>query len=156
MAVYAKKRIKKDYELAPEGQIDATLIEVRDLGNVSTMYGAKPALLFVWETNLTGKDGDAIQVREQLNNTLHPMGRLAPRIKQITGEQPDDSEDFDVSALEGTKAQLIIEHSVPDEEGRRYANIAAVVRYRTEAEKKSEERVARVINKVKKQSPVPF
>ena len=47
MALYAKKAVRKEFELCPEGVIDAQLVEVRDQGMVSGFYGAKPKLLFI-------------------------------------------------------------------------------------------------------------
>jgi hypothetical protein len=83
---------------------------------------------------------------------LHPMGRLAPRLKSITGELPDQDADYDLTALEGTQAQLIIEHNAT-EDGT-YANIAAIVRQKTEKEAAEEARVRKAESAIKQRNSV--
>jgi len=154
MKVIAPKLEKKQYEIPPEGPVRATLVEVQDKGLVSTGWGSKPKVLFVWDTELLTKDGEPIKVFERLTNTLHLQGRLSPRIRSLTGEIPDPEEDYDLSSLEGTKATLVIVHNVT-EEGT-YANIAAVIREMTAEEKAEEARVKKAVTALRQQaSPVP-
>src|ERR1019366_4663551 len=120
--VVAKKVSKKQFEIPAEGPVMATLVEVRDLGEVATGYGKKQKVLFIWDTDETDEGGAQLKVFERLTNTLHPQGRLAPRIKSITGEFPDEDEDYNLTGLEGSRVQLVIEHN-RTEDGV-YANIA--------------------------------
>src|ERR1700676_104898 len=111
--VFANKVVKKDYELAPEGLVWATLKEVKDLGTLRNSFGNdRPKLLFTWETDLTDSEGNPIKVFERLTNTLHVKGRLGPRIKDLTGVLPDEEADYNLTALEGTRAQLMVQHNV--------------------------------------------
>jgi hypothetical protein len=153
MTVIAKRAKKKQFEIPDEGPCQAKLAEVRDLGEVQTgAYGSKPKVLFVWETDALDSKGNSMKVFERFTNTLHPMGRLAPRLKSITGELPDQDADLDLTALEGTQAQLIIEHNVT-EDGT-YANIAAIVRQKTEKEAAEEARVRKAESAIKQRNSV--
>jgi hypothetical protein len=126
--VFANKVTRKDFELAPEGLVWATLKEVKDIGTVRNSFGNdRPKLLFTWETDLTDSEGNQIKVFERLTNTLHKKGWLAPRIKDLTGVLPDEEADCNLTALEGTRAQLMIKHNQASD-GRTFANIAAVIR----------------------------
>ncbi len=88
-----------------------------------------------------------MKVFERLTNTLHPMGRLSPRLRSITGETPDPDQDFDLSSLEGTRCQLVIEHSTV-ENGTTYANISAIIRLKTQSEIRSEDAEAARVKKM--------
>jgi hypothetical protein len=151
--VIAKPAPKKQYEVPPEGTCSATLAEVKDLGEVDTNFGKKFKVLFVWITDFMGADGTPIRVYERFSNTLHPKGNLSPRLKQITGEWPDQETEFDLSALQGTRGQLVIQHNEADD-GRVFANVTAFVRLPTPAEAaddaRSDARVRKVIDAAKK------
>jgi hypothetical protein len=151
MSVVAKKMNKRKFEPAPEGAQPATLKEVKDLGEVDTSYGAKSKVRFDWELDEVNADGYPYLVFERFTNTLSARGRLAPRIKSLTGEMPDENEDYDLSSLEGTRVTLVIEHNV-DAEGTTWANVAAVVRQKTEAEEAEEARVKKVASALKQRN----
>jgi len=124
----ANKVERKPFELPPEGLVWGTLKEVKDLGKVRDSYGNdRPKLLFTWETDLTDGEGTQIRIFERLTNTLHAKGRLGPRIKDLIGRLPGEEDEVDLTALVGTRAQLMVQHNEASD-GRVFANITAVIR----------------------------
>ena len=120
---------------------------------VSTGWGSKPKVLFIWDTELVASDGSTIKVFEKFTNTLHPMGKLASRIKSLTGEFPDPDQDYVLSDLAGIQAQLVIEHN-KTEDGT-FANVVAVIRQKTPEEEAEEQRVKKVVGAVRKKDGPP-
>jgi hypothetical protein len=151
MAVFAKKAKRTEFELPPAGvPIDAELMEVQDLGEVSGKFGSKPRLMFRWETTLLDKKGNPIEVREYFTNTLHEKGNLAPRIFSVTGEMPDPyDERYNLESLVGAKAQMVVKYNT-SEDGTTYANVVSLIRQPTRKEAASDARVQWVNDAKKK------
>jgi hypothetical protein len=63
---------------------------------------------------------------------------------------PDENADFNLSDLEGTKVQLVVEHN-QTEDGT-FANIAAIIRPKTKAEEVEEARSRKIIDGVKRKT----
>ncbi len=146
MSLVVKQR-KRQYEIPPEGTVEAILVEIKELGEVQTGFGAKEKLLFVWETDQTDKQGNSLKVFQRFTKSIHPQAYLTKAIRSITGDEPGD--EFDLGNLIGVSVELVIQHNKGDD-GITYANVAAIVRHKTAAEEASEKRVQSVIDAAKR------
>ena len=137
------KRNKRQYDIPDEGIINATLAEIKDLGEVQTTFGAKEKLLFVWEVDQTDQYGNRMKVFQRFTKSLHPQALLTEAIYSITGE--DVGDELDLEDLIGINVQLLIKHN-QGADGVIYANVRDIIRPKTKAEEVSEKRVQNVID----------
>lgn len=125
MPIFVKKPIStKVYELVPEGQHQAVLT-VHDLGIKNTAYGPKEKVLFRWTIAQRDKDGFRLSAAEFFNKVFGPKANLTEACIDLTGEDPSGDPTFDLESLNGINRLIIVKHSAPNAEGKRFANIKA-------------------------------
>jgi hypothetical protein len=117
----------KQFEIVSEGVVNAVLAAVQDLGEVTGQFGTKPKVRLVWLTNELASDGQQKIVMESMTNSLHEKASLTKRIRQITGQTPEDDGTFDLETPIGSQRQLVIEHNDASD-GRTYANVQSVLK----------------------------
>ncbi len=115
---------KKNYELVDEGQVQAVLADVDRVPDVETQWGTKDIIRFYWLTSQLGtkeeNDGQMLPIFQRFNASLHEKATLRKAISKILGYDP--GEEYDIGALIGMNAILIIEHN--EKEGKTYSNVA--------------------------------
>jgi hypothetical protein len=115
------------YEIPDEGVHNATIVELKDLGEVKTTFGDKRRVMLKYRTEQLDSKGEPITVGESFNFTIGKGSRLVERIESLTGRRP--SRDYDLEELVGWKGQVVIQHK--DVDGTTYANVMSVLRKRS-------------------------
>lgn len=141
----------KTYELPTEGTHQAVLAQVKDLGELDTQYGKKHKVQFKWQVAELDKDGDRRSVVERFTLSLHQKASLRKRIKSVFGKEPPAT--MDIEKLVGSNCQLVITHAEVD--GKKYANIAAVLRLPEGAAKLEPVVKPDQANQAKSEEPAP-
>ena len=123
---------KKVYELADEGVHNAQITKTEDLGQVeSPQYGTQHrAAIYFSMLDQTDKEGDAIEVRYNVNCVTGPKSRLGQMLAALKVETGDT---FDTDNLLGLKCQVVIQHNVSEQNNTTYANIVSFVPLRKTA-----------------------
>ena len=139
---------KKEYELAPEGMINAVCVDVIDVGQAmgvdpdehgrylvpNEKYGPKARCKFVFELETEMEDGRRfIQQTDNPASLYKPepggsgqTSRMREHLDNWGIELPEDKSKVDLMALLlGKQATLRIKHE-PDNKGRIWANISTI------------------------------
>lgn len=114
------KQRQSNYELPPEGEVIATLMEIQDLGELPNSFkpGEKAHYArLIWKSN---KWPDNVRVFQKVKISTHPSSTFYDVATQLLGAFPDD--DFDSKILVGKSAYVLIGHS---DDGR-WANVKDV------------------------------
>jgi hypothetical protein len=125
MSLYVGGR-SKQFEIVDEGECNAVLGAVQDLGEVMGQYGMRPKVRLVWVSDQCDSEGNQKIVLQSVTNSLHEKSTLGKVVKAMTGYQPPDNGEFDLEPLVGKQQKLVIEHS--DSDGRTYANVTMVLK----------------------------
>lgn len=122
------KEEKPDYPLAPEGLQDAVLVDVVDLGELDTPWGAKHKLSLVWELEDTDEENQHYIVVKRYTWSLNEKSNLRKDLERWRGSKfsKDELESgVDMEAFLGLNATLFIAHNETDE--KTYANIETIL-----------------------------
>lgn len=117
----------RTFEPVPEGLHNAVLVDVVDLGEVTTRFGTRPMVRFVWETEQRRDDGSPFLVFKRYTHSLHEKANLFKDLRswKIVDLQPAAIENgIDSDSMLGASCQLLVQHSEND--GKTYANVMAV------------------------------
>jgi hypothetical protein len=113
-------------ELPSEGPHPATLVKVKDLGDVETKFGPKHRVRFIWQVeDERDARGNPKMAFQAFNVSFDAKSFLYKAVRQILGAAPPST--FDLESLVGTEATIVVEHNVGND-GITYANISAVIR----------------------------
>ena len=133
MPIVATTPTGKTFELVTEGQHQAVLNTVKDLGMQDTVFNgvAKKVhkIQLVWQTDELDQEKKPKLIFERMTLSLHDKSQLFKRIKGLFGKNPPTT--FDVEKLIGTNTNLVVTHNEgKDRDGkpRTYANIAATLK----------------------------
>lgn len=113
---------------APEGQWQAVLVDVVDMGEAENNYGQmKHNVKYVFQIDALMENGKPFIVSGRYNATLHEKGNLRKFLQAFRGKAftPDELKGFDDEDLIGTNAQVNIIHNQGNN-GAVYANIASI------------------------------
>jgi hypothetical protein len=120
-------RRNKQFEIVDEGEANAVLAAVQDLGDVTGQFGTRPKVRLTWITDQVASDGREKIVMQSVTNSLHEKATLTKIVKAMTGHTPSDDEEFDLETLIGRQQRLVIEHA-EGSEGRTFANVTMVLK----------------------------
>jgi hypothetical protein len=112
---------------APEGQHQAVLVDIQDLGMLEDNFGGiKPFVKYVFQIDELMENGKPFIVSQKFNATLHEKGKLRPFIVSLRGKSftSEELKGFDDEVLVGGNYQLNIVHGTGSN-GAVYANIAS-------------------------------
>lgn len=109
----------KPRELMPEGQHAVTITEIKDLGEVDTLYGKKHQMYVVF-TNAAGKS-----IRKYYTASTNEKSNLYKDVKAFTGTAPGKA--FDTDVLLNKNLQIIVTHE-DGKDGTRKDKIAAFLK----------------------------
>jgi hypothetical protein len=118
---------------APEGQHQAILVDIIDLGELDDGFGGrKPFIKYVFQLAETMDNGKPYVVSSRFNATLHNKGKLRPFIQSMRGKTftAEELKGFDDEELVGKNYSLNVIHNV-GKNGGTYANIASVAPWNT-------------------------
>ena len=114
------------YEIPGEGIKPGTLIDIRDLGIVTSAFGSRPCLLFTWQIlNETDSLGRPLRVFQRITRSLHPLSALSQVIFEITGSAPGNK--YETDDLLGATCNLTLEHRT-GADGRVFCNVIKIQR----------------------------
>ena len=121
-----------DFIPAPEGSHVGVLVDVVDLGFVSTTYNgkteSKEMVRLVWQIAETRPDnGKRFTVSRQYNRSVHKKATLRRDLESLRGRAFTDAElkEFDLETLIGSSSLLNVVHVTRD--GVTYANVSSVM-----------------------------
>jgi hypothetical protein len=145
----------------PEGVIQGILVDIIDLGNVTTTYQGETKTAhkvnFVWQVDERKDDGSRFLVFQRLTLSLHPKANLRKIVETVRSKKFTEDEvaaGYELDDLKGSNALLtIVQNTVGD---RVYANIdgiAPLMKGMTKIEAEAYERRA---PKAKNEDDVPF
>lgn len=99
MSTVVTTKAGKVFEKPESGIYQGVLVDVVDLGVISTTYKgvtkSQPMIRFVWYLNAIGKDGKQLSVAQRFNANLHEKSNLYKTVKQILGGAPPPTYDLD-------------------------------------------------------------
>ena len=132
-ANYPERQAIGDFALAPEGEQQAVLCDVENLGEKPIAWKGtvkmkqRIALYFISEHKASGRP---ITVREEFTNSLWETARLRKFLGKWRGQPltEDECRKFDLESLIGVNAMLTISHNKTPK--RTYANIEAIRAYK--------------------------
>lgn len=136
MPIYATTK-ESDYEVAPEGLMDAVCIDVVDLGIVdSKKWGPGPKIKIIWELEEKDSKGRPFRVNRRFTPSLADKSHLKPFLEAWRGKKftPEEKKQFDIEKLIGVPCQLSIAHNLGDE-GQVWPNVQACVQPRRNSQK---------------------
>lgn len=143
--------IKKNvYPPPPEGLHEAVCVDVVDLGELDTPWGAKPKLQVVWEIAAWDENGEQFTARKRYTASINEKSTFFKDLKGWFGRGPTDS--FDTDLLIGKPCQVLIQHEEKD--GTVYGNVTSVLKPSGNKAKPSGKYV-RVKDRVKEQAASP-
>lgn len=127
MPLLAETKSTRTFELPKPGTVHAVLAEIRDLGLIDQVYNGKAKkvhkVLFRWQLAELDEEKQPKRQYERFTLSLHEKAGLRKRIKEMFGKEPPAS--LDLEKLTGYNGDLVITHNEKD--GKKYANIAAVI-----------------------------
>jgi hypothetical protein len=124
----------KSFEIAKQGQQQAVLAEVRDLGinKVTTNFGGVSKtedvhqILFRWQlSELDPESKEPKRIYEKFRFSMHEKAKLYKRVAGMFGGRVPPA-DYDFTKLEGINFDLLITHNV-GKDAKTYANIAGTI-----------------------------
>lgn len=121
----------KIFEKPEAGAHFAVLIDVVDLGMITTVFNGQPktypAIRYIWSLATLGKDGKPLrQYSQKLNaSSWHEKGNLYKVTKMILGVPPSPA--IDPESLIGQVRQLFISRDISPDGSKDYANIMGIV-----------------------------
>lgn len=124
------KEEKIEYPLAPDGLLDAVLVDVVDLGELDTPWGAKHKLSLVFELEDTDSEGKHYIVTKRYTWSLNEKSNLRKDLERWRGSKftKDELESgIDMEAFIGLNATLFISHNESEEHGKTFANIETIL-----------------------------
>jgi hypothetical protein len=117
----------KDFEPVSEGVHAAVLADIVDLGMVTTAFGEKHKVQFLWMTDEADEDGRTKYVFQRFTASLHEKATLRKAVKQILGRDlTADEKNYDIEQLIGSQVRLIIQHN--ESNGKIYANVGGIMK----------------------------
>jgi hypothetical protein len=116
---------QKAFVNAPEGQHQAVLIDVVDLGIVETKFGEKHQVKLVFETATKMEDGKPYLTSKRYTASLNEKSVLFKDLKSWVGKELTGSK-FTLDSLVGRTALLIVTHTERDDKV--WANITAILK----------------------------
>ena len=131
------KDSKKEYTAAPEGLHSAVCVDVVDLGEMETQWGAKHKIEIRWVLEVLDEDGrpqndpktgKPFMVTQRYTASLAEKSKLRPMLEAWRGRKfsKEELEGFDVEKLVGVNCQLQVVHNIVSDGGV-YSNVQAVV-----------------------------
>jgi hypothetical protein len=115
----------------PEGTSQAILVDVIDLGRITTTYNGETKtahkINLVWQVDERKDDGSRFLAFQRLTLSLHPKATLRKIAETLRGKkftEEDAAEGFEVDDLKGSNALLTIVHNEVGD--RVYANVSGV------------------------------
>ncbi len=114
----------RQWMICPEGWTEAIIGDVVDLGLLTTKYGQKRHVRFVWFTQKYDSDGQRYRLFQQFSVSGHPQSNLMMAIESIL-DHPVTAP-FDTEQLIGARAKVRVKH-VLSSGNKEYANIVAIV-----------------------------
>lgn len=120
----------KQYEKPAAGPHYGVLIDVVDLGIISTTFNGQPksypGIRFIWQLATVGQDGKPLQVwSPKLNaSSWHEKGNLYKTVKMIIGVPPTPA--LDPESLIGQVRQLFISRDKSADGTKDFANIVGI------------------------------
>lgn len=124
------KEEKTEFPLAPDGLQDAVLVDVVDLGELDTPWGAKHKLSLVWELEDTGEEGKHFIVTKRYTWSLNEKSNLRKDLERWRGSKFTKEElenGIDMETYIGLNATLFISHNESEEHGKTFANIETIL-----------------------------
>src|SRR5690554_2628967 len=119
---------KAEFPLAPDGLLDAVLVDVVDLGELDTPRGPKHKLSLVFELEDTNDEGKHYIVVKRYTWSLNEKYNLRKDLERWHGTKFSSEElnqGINMELLIGLNASLFISHNETDE--KTYANIETVL-----------------------------
>ena len=129
MALIIKEE-KIEYPLAPDGLLDALLVDVVDLGELDTPWGPKHKLSLVSELEDTDSEGKHFIVTKRYTWSLNEKSNLRKDLERWRGSKFSGDElesGVDMEAFIGLNATLFISHNESEEHGKTFANIETIL-----------------------------
>lgn len=114
---------------APAGTHNAVCVDVIDLGNQETTFGAKHRCRFVWEIDELRPDhDDRFLVFATMNVSLHESSKMGQMLRSWRGKDftAEELKGFDVENVVGAPCLLTVVHN-EGRDGNTYANVDAAV-----------------------------
>ena len=96
----------KNFERPESGMFLGTIIDVVDLGKVTTQFGIKTKVRIVWVLDKNNSEGEPFRVIYQATASMNERAKLFEMVKSILGVAP--SIPFDAEVLIGHSNQLYI------------------------------------------------
>lgn len=123
----------KDFEPVSEGIHAGVLVDIVDLGPITTQYGTKEKLQFVWLTDEADEEGQTKRLFKRYTKSLHEKASLRAAFIKIAGRDLT-AEELASPALDieplllGRQNQFVVEHSEDQKTGKVYANITSIMK----------------------------
>jgi hypothetical protein len=120
---------KKQYPVIPNGQHNAILVDIADLGMLPTQYGLRHRVRFVWVVpeSRCSETGRFYEVSRQVSISMHPDSSMYTIVSRILGNIPSDDKPVDLESLIG-KSNLLVTNTIKLPDGRTVANIKEIHR----------------------------
>lgn len=123
------KEEKTEFPLAPDGLQDAVLVDVVDLGILSTKFGDKHKLSLVFELEEQDSEGKHFVVTKWYTWSLNEKSNLRKDLERwrskFTKEELENG--VDLEAFLGLNATLFIVHHESQEHDKTFANIETIL-----------------------------
>lgn len=111
----------------PDGCHEAVCVDIVDLGIVSSRFGDKHKLKFVWEVDQKMKDGRPFTVQQRYTWSLGKKSNLRKDLLAWRGRDftAEELKGYDLERLLGTPCRLVVVHNPVD--GDVFANVTSVL-----------------------------
>lgn len=123
------KEDKNKYPLAPDGLQEAVLVDVVDLGELDTPWGAKHKLSLVFELETTDEEGQHYIVVKRYTWSLNEKSNLRKDLERWRSSKfsKDELENgVNMEEFIGLNATLFIAHTETSDD-KTYANIETII-----------------------------
>lgn len=127
MPVYVSGGNAKDFTPAPEGTHQGVCVDVVDLGEIETSFGAKHTVEIYWQISEDMDNGKPFLVRRRYTASLHEKANLRKDLEAWRGKAFTEAEleRFDLEALIGANCLISVIHK-QGSKGGTFANVASL------------------------------
>jgi len=110
----------KEWPLCPEYEGLAQIVDMTELKEYTTEFGTKEKFRFLIELNLPNKDGkNWVITSAPFTPSKYKMSALF----KFAGDIGLDASSFTIDQFAGKFIKVVIQHTVPDKNGKVFANI---------------------------------
>jgi hypothetical protein len=126
--MYVENKASKVFELAPEGDYQAVLIDVVDLGLITSTFNGETKtqhkIMLVWQATEQDPQGNPYRFFKRYTVSLHAKSNLTAAIKKMTKQVPQKG--FELDDLIGVNSNLEIAHQTNTSTGKTYTIVESI------------------------------